>query len=162
MSNRQEIDAHELEKDPFELLRLDNQLCFALYAATRALTKTHREKLEKIGLTYPQYLVLLTLWQNNNLTISQIGDKLMLDSGTLTPLVKRLEVMKLVERVRDENDQRQVHVKLTDKGENLKRDALDARKYVACRLDMSEEEIMTLRADLMDMVGRLGNTDDLS
>jgi DNA-binding PadR family transcriptional regulator len=116
-------------------LRLDNQLCFALYAATHAMTKTYRERLASIGLTYPQYLVL--------------------DSGTLTPLIKRLEAAGIVTRRRDGTDERQVFVKLTAKGRALRNDALDVRRYVACRLGMSEPEILALRADIMAMVGGL-------
>ena len=142
---------------PADLLRLDNQLCFALYAATRAITKTYREKLEPIGLTYPQYLVLLVLWEREDVTVSEIGQKLFLDSGTLTPLIKRLEAMKLVNRKRGTEDEREVRITLTPNGEELKADVLDARRHVACRLGMSEPEILALRSDLMALIGRLGN-----
>ena len=140
-----------------DLLRLDNQLCFALYAATRAITKTYREKLEPIGLTYPQYLVLLVLWEREDVTISEIGQKLFLDSGTLTPLIKRLESMGLVNRKRGTEDEREVRVSLTPQGNNLKSDVLDARLFVACRLGMTEPEILNLRSDLMSLIGRLGS-----
>lgn len=140
-----------------DLLRLDNQLCFALYAATRAITKTYREKLEPIGLTYPQYLVLLVLWEREDVTVSEIGQKLFLDSGTLTPLIKRLEAMQLVNRKRGTEDEREVRITLTPKGDMLKSDVLDARRFVACRLGMSEKEILELRGDLMALIGRLGN-----
>lgn len=139
-----------------DLLRLDNQLCFALYAATRAITKTYREKLGPMGLTYPQYLVLIVLWEKDGITISEIGRRLMLDSGTLTPLVKRLEGMRLVDRERGTTDEREVRVWLTPKGLDLQDLALESRRFVACRLDMSEKEIVTLRADLMSLIGRLG------
>lgn len=140
----------------FDLLRLDNQLCFALYAATRAMTRTYRERLEPIGLTYPQYLVLLVLWEKDGLSVSDIGARLMLDSGTLTPLIKRLEAMALVHRKRNAADEREVMVHLAPKGLSLKDAALDARKFVACRLGISEREILDLRADLMALIGRLG------
>ncbi len=139
-----------------ELLRLDNQLCFALYAATRAIAKTYREKLGPMGLTYPQYLVLIVLWEKDGITISQIGRRLMLDSGTLTPLLKRLEGMEIVQRERGTTDEREVRVWLTPKGLELQDVALDARRFVACRLDMSEMEILALRGDLMALIGRLG------
>lgn len=157
VSDRQNEGSSTGEDDPFEVLRLENQLCFALYAATRAITRAYREKLDAMNLTYPQYLVLITLWENDHLTISQIGDLLILDSGTLTPLVKRLETMGLVERQRDDVDQRQVHVNLTSKGERMKREALKAREFVACRLGMSENEIKLLRADLMELIHTLGD-----
>lgn len=140
----------------YELLRLDNQLCFALYAATRVITKTYRERLGPIGLTYPQYLVLLVLWEQNGLSVSEIGERLMLDSGTLTPLIKRLEAMDLVNRKRSLADEREVKVSLTSGGLKLKDAALESRRFVACRLGMTEEEIMALRSDLMDLIGRLG------
>ena len=142
------------EKD-FDVLRLDNQLCFALYAATRAIAKTYRQKLEPIGITYPQYLVLLVLWEQDGLTVTEIGKKLRLDSGTLTPLLQRLESMQLLKRRRNSDDERVVQTYLTDKGEALKIGALDARRYVACQLGMSEPQIMALRSDLMALVAQL-------
>jgi MarR family transcriptional regulator, organic hydroperoxide resistance regulator len=140
-----------------DLLRLDNQLCFALYAASRAITRTYRERLNGLSLTYPQYLVLLVLWENDGLTVSAIGHKLMLDSGTLTPLIKRMESLKLVTRLRGKTDEREVKIQLLAKGKNLKSAALDARRHVACRLAMTEREILTLRAELMTMIGQLNS-----
>lgn len=139
-----------------ELLRLDNQLCFALYAATRAISKTYRQKLGPIGLTYPQYLVLIVLWENDGVTVSEIGRRLMLDSGTLTPLLKRLENMGVVQRERGIDDQREVRIWLSPKGLDLQDLALESRRFVACRLDMPETEIAALRADIMSLIGRLG------
>ena len=140
----------------YDLLRLDNQLCFALYAATRAVAKTYRQRLGPMGLTYPQYLVLVVLWEKDGITISELGRQLMLDSGTLTPLVKRLESMGHVSRQRSKDDEREVNVTLTPKGLELRDMALDARRFVACRLDMSEQQIGDLRGELMDLIGRLG------
>ena len=137
-------------------LRLENQLCFALYAATRAMTKTYRERLGPLGLTYPQYIVLSVLWEKDGLTISDLGRSLMLDSGTLTPLVKRLEGMELVTRNRRFEDEREVEVFLTPKGRDLREVALGVREHVVCRLHMSEQEIVGLRRDLMDLIERLG------
>ncbi|MGQ0457736.1 MAG: MarR family winged helix-turn-helix transcriptional regulator [Hyphomicrobium sp.] len=142
------------EKD-FDVLRLDSQLCFALYAATRAIAKTYRQKLEPIGLTYPQYLVLLVLWEQDGLTVTEIGKKLRLDSGTLTPLLQRLEAMELLKRRRNAEDERVVQTFLTAKGEALKTGALDARRYVACQLGMTESQILALRSDLMALVAQL-------
>ena len=137
-------------------LRLENQLCFALYAATRAMTKTYRERLGPLGLTYPQYIVLSVLWEADGITISDLGRSLMLDSGTLTPLVKRLEAMELVTRNRRFEDEREVEVFLTPKGRDLREVALGVREHVVCRLDMTEPEIAGLRKDLMDLIERLG------
>lgn len=147
-----------LQSEERDLLGLENQLCFALYAATRAITKTYREKLTPMGITYPQYLVLIVLWEKDGETISAIGRRLMLDSGTLTPLLKRLEAMGFVERRRGVKDEREVRINLTDAGRKLKDSALEARCFVACRLGMTEQEILNLRADLMDMIARLEGT----
>ena len=139
-----------------DLLKLDNQLCFALYAATRAMTRTYRERLGPMGLTYPQYLVLIILWEHDGLTISQLGQRLLLDSGTLTPLLKRLEVAGVVTRNRRQSDEREVEIWLSDKGRDMQREAAGARELVVCRLAMSEAEIAKMRRELMDLVGRLG------
>ena len=142
----------------YELLRLENQLCFALYASTRAITKTYRQKLTPLGLTYPQYLVLVVLWEHDGATISAIGEKLMLDSGTLTPLVKRLETMGLVERRRGTRDEREVQVYVTDRGKGIKGPTQDARRFVDGQLGMTEEQVRSLRSDLMDLISRLQET----
>jgi MarR family transcriptional regulator, organic hydroperoxide resistance regulator len=139
-----------------DLLKLDNQLCFALYAATRAMTRTYRERLGPMGLTYPQYLVLVILWENDGLTISQLGQRLLLDSGTLTPLLKRLEAAGVVTRNRRETDEREVEIWLTDKGRDMQREAAGARELVVCRLAMPEIEIAIMRRELMALVDRLG------
>ncbi len=141
---------------PYDLLRLDNQLCFALYAATRAITRTYRERLGPMGITYPQYLVLIVLWEQDGIKVSDIGHRLMLDSGTLTPILKRLEAMQVVNRERSTEDEREVRIWLTPKGLDLRDLAVDARKFVACRLNMTEPEIMDLRADIISLISRLG------
>ena len=112
-----------------------------------------------MGLTYPQYIVLTVLWENDGLTISEIGRALMLDSGTLTPLVKRLEGMQLVSRKRRFEDEREVEVWLTPKGLDVRELALGAREHVVCRLNMKEKEIAVLRSNLMGLIARLGTLD---
>lgn len=99
--------------------RLDAQLCFALYSASRAFTRAYGPLLEPLGLTYPQYIVMLVLWEKDDLSVSELGDRLALDSGTLTPLLKRLEDAGLVERRRDPSDERVVRVRLTRAGAKL-------------------------------------------
>lgn len=158
----QDQDASAKPDDAYDLLRLDNQLCFALYAATRAITKTYREKLGPMGITYPQYLVLIVLWEGDGITITNIGRRLMLDSGTLTPLIKRLEAMGLVQRERGTVDEREVRVWLAPKGLDLKDLALDARRFVGCRLDMTEPTILAMRADLMALISNLGTEMDVA
>lgn len=110
-------ESAEVLKDP---LLLDNQLCYALYAAAHRMTKSYRPMLERMGLTYPQYLVLLVLWEEEGLSVKEIGSRLFLDSGTLTPLLKRLEASGHVRRARDRPDERQVSIFLTEKGRGLK------------------------------------------
>ncbi len=102
------------------MLQLDNQLCFALYSASLAMTKVYKPLLEAIGLTYPQYLVMLVLWEQDGLIVSEIGERLSLDSGTLTPLLKRLETSGLLSRRRAVQDERRVHASLTPAGRLLK------------------------------------------
>lgn len=105
-------------------LKLDSMLCFAVYAAGHAFTRFYKPRLDALGLTYPQYLVFLVLWEEDGLTVKALGDKLFLDSGTITPLIKRLEARGLVRRQRDEDDERQVRILLTPEGRALRAKAL--------------------------------------
>ena len=105
---------------PADWLALDHQLCFALYAASLAMTKLYKPLLDPLGLTYPQYLVMLVLWEGDGVTVSQVGDRLALDSGTLTPLLKRLQTAGLLQRLRDTADERRVFLQLTPTGRALK------------------------------------------
>jgi len=120
-----------------EVLRLDNQLCFALYAASKAVTQAYQPLLSALGLTYPQYLVLLVLWEEDGQLVKEIGKRLELDSGTLTPLLKRLESQGLVVRERQQNDQRQVRIRLSPTGRALEKKALAVPKQLACRYGVS-------------------------
>jgi MarR family transcriptional regulator, organic hydroperoxide resistance regulator len=104
-------------------LRLDNQLCFALYSASLAMTKLYKPLLETLDLTYPQYLAMLVLWEQDGATVSALGDRLFLDSGTLTPLLKRMEEKSLLRRQRSTQDERRVEVFLTPQGKDLKAQA---------------------------------------
>ncbi|MFO0627651.1 MAG: MarR family transcriptional regulator [Polyangiales bacterium] len=122
-----------MSKTP-DALRLDQQLCFALYAASRAMVRAYGPLLAPLGLTYPQYLVLLVLWERDGLTVSQLGERLALDSGTLTPLLKRLEAQGLVARRRSVDDERVVHLDLTAAGRALRAKARLVPAQVACRV----------------------------
>ena len=106
-------------------LRLDNQICFAVYSTAHAFNRVYKPLLDRLGLTYPQYLVMLVLWERDDVPVRDIGEKLFLDSGTLTPLLKRLEAAHLVKRTRSSEDERQVLIALTPKGDAL-RDRLNA------------------------------------
>jgi DNA-binding MarR family transcriptional regulator len=107
-----------------ELLKLDNQLCFSIYAASRAITRAYRPLLEPHGLTYPQYLVLLILWEKDGQSVNEIGGRLYLDSGTLTPLLKRMETAGFIVRARSSSDERKVEIRLGAKGSKLRTQAL--------------------------------------
>lgn len=105
-----------MPKKPTDGLRLSEQLCFSIYSTAHAFNRTYRSLLKDLGITYPQYLVMLVLWEQDDLTVSEIGDRLYLDSGTLTPLLKRLETVGYVTRARDAADERQVRVRLSPQG----------------------------------------------
>ena len=144
----------------YDHLRLDQQLCFALYAATNAITRAYREPLARLGLTYPQYLVLLVLWESDLQTVKSLADALELDSSTLTPLLKRLQVAGLVTRERDTTDQRIVHIRITDAGRALRRPVSAVQKDVGCRTELAAAEIDKLRKRLRSLSGSLAKTVD--
>lgn len=130
-----------------QALLLDNQLCFAMYSASLAMTKTYKKLLGELGLTYPQYLVLMVLWEQDGMIVSELGKRLYLDSGTLTPLLKRLETMGLLHRQRDSADERRVAVTLSDAGKALKQRALSVPQRLLCRLP-ALPTVMAMRDDL--------------
>jgi DNA-binding MarR family transcriptional regulator len=136
-------------------LRLDHQLCFALYASSLAMTKLYKPLLDPLGLTYPQYLVMLVLWETDGLAVSRIGERLQLDSGTLTPLLKRLEASGLVQRLRDSADERRVLLQLTREGRALKRRALAVPAAVACASGCPLDELQSLTARLKTLRDQL-------
>jgi DNA-binding MarR family transcriptional regulator len=136
--------------------QLDAQLCFALYSTSLSMSKLYRKLLRKLGITYSQYLVLMVLWEQNELTVSDIGERLVLDSATLTPLLKRMEAQGLVKRERAISDERQVVVSLTEEAEamreaaaELPREVLRATESTANELAAMKEELMSLRARLL-------------
>jgi DNA-binding MarR family transcriptional regulator len=129
-------------------LRLDRQLCFALYSASLAMTKLYKPLLDPLGLTYPQYLVMLVLWEGDGITVSQLGERVALDSGTLTPLLKRLEASNLVRRLRDAADERRVLLHLTPAGRALKAKALVVPEQVACASGCELDELAALTTRL--------------
>ena len=135
-----------------EMLLLDNQLCFAVYSASLAMTRLYKPMLDKLKLTYPQYLVMLALWEQDGATVSELGERLSLDSGTLTPLLKRLETSGHLTRLRDAADERRVRITLSGAGRRLKARAADvpACLLAATQCDVPElialtQQIQTLR-----------------
>ena len=137
-----------------DAFRLDRQLCFALHATSRAVTQAYAPLLLPLGVTYPQYLVLLVLWERDGLTVSGLGERLHLDSGTLTPLLKRLEGQGIVARRRDPDDERVVRVSLTAAGKRLRAKAEGIRDRVACAIGATPGEIAALRDSLREILHR--------
>ncbi|RMB60164.1 MarR family winged helix-turn-helix transcriptional regulator [Tessaracoccus antarcticus] len=125
--------------------RLDEQLCFALYASSRAITNAYRAGLADLGLTYPQFVTLLALWENDDLTVKELGERLHLDSGTLSPLLKRLETLGYLTRHRATDDERRVRVLLTPSGTALQGPVLEVQRAVASQLTLTPEESDLLR-----------------
>jgi MarR family transcriptional regulator, organic hydroperoxide resistance regulator len=129
-------------------LALDHQLCFALYAASLAMTKAYKPLLAPLGITYPQYLVLLVLWEGDGIAVSQLGDRLTLDSGTLTPLLKRLEALGLLQRQRDAADERRVLLHLTPAGIALRAQAVAVPQAIACATACDLQQVSALATQL--------------
>lgn len=124
---------------------LDTQVCFALHAAARAAVNGYRAQLDRLGLTYTQYVTLLALFETDGLTVSQLGTRLLLDSGTLSPLLKRLQVLGLVERRRDTDDERRVSVHLTQAGHDMRPRIAEMQERMGCTLQLTEQELVLLR-----------------
>ncbi len=136
-------------------LRLDDQLCFALYAASNALTRSYRPLLGALGLTYPQYLVMLVLWQDGPRTVREIGERLRLPANAMTPLLDRLETAGFVARRRDDADRRIVRVSLTPAGRDLQASAAEAQRDVLCQTGLEAQAHDALRAELHRLVDRM-------
>ncbi|MFC0408371.1 MarR family winged helix-turn-helix transcriptional regulator [Roseomonas elaeocarpi] len=142
-----------------DLLRLDEQTCFALYSASHALNRAYAPLLEPLDLTYPQYLVMLVLWERDGLLVKEIGQRLLLDTGTLTPLLKRMEAAGLLSRTRDPADERQVRVALTAQGLALREKARAIPPRVACAMDLPQPELVALRDGLLRLRENLVRAD---
>ncbi|MGJ7582323.1 MarR family winged helix-turn-helix transcriptional regulator [Variovorax sp. RHLX14] len=137
------------------MLKLDNQLCFAVYSTSLAMTRLYKPLLEKLDLTYPQYLVMLALWERDGVMVSELGTQLSLDSGTLTPLLKRLESVGHVTRLRDVMDERRVRVTLTPSGRALKSQATVLPSCILAASQCSINELSTLTRQLQQLRDRL-------
>ena len=132
-------------------LLLGNQLCFAVYSTAHAFNRVYKPLLDRLGLTYPQYLVMLVLWERDDVPVKQIGERLFLDSGTLTPLLKRLEAAGLLQRLRDAADERRVLLQLTPAGRKLKARAVRVPQAVACASGCNIDELGSLVARLKQL-----------
>lgn len=149
--------------DPKLALLLDQQICFALYSTSLAMTKIYRKVLADLGLTYPQYLVMMVLWEKDEITVSEIGERLFLDSATLTPLLKRIEALDLITRTRAAKDERQVIVTLTGAGKKLRKQAESIPPSILCATGCEPAELFDiknslskLRSNLIDANGSTG------
>lgn len=138
-----------------ELLKLENQLCFPLYAASRKIITLYQPFLKALSLTYTQYITLLVLWEKKSITVKDLGNALYLDSGTLTPLIKKLEQMGLVAKKRDVADERSVIVTLTQKGETLYDQALAIPEQILCAMKMDLKDAIALREQLKALIKSL-------
>lgn len=141
-------------------LLLENQICFPLYATSRLITKAYKPYLDELGLTYPQYLVLMVLWENNGLTVNQISEKLYLNTNTLSPLLKRMEQMQLLQRNRSKEDERSVIIELCSLGKELKTKALPIPESLFSELvsdDIKKEDMMRLKDTLCELVSVLSH-----
>jgi DNA-binding MarR family transcriptional regulator len=136
----------------FENLYLNNQLCFALYSATHAVTRSYREHLSELGLTYPQYLVMLVLWQHQNQHVKELADKLNLDLSTITPIIKRLENAGLITRERSNQNERTVVVSLTKRGSEIQAQTSQIQQNVSCETGLTDLEYIELREKLTHML----------
>ena len=136
----------------YENLKLDHQLCFALYAATHAITRAYYGGLEQVGLTYTQYLVMMVLWEKDSVSVGSIAQRLDLDSATLTPMLKRLEVAGFITRKRNKEDERVVEVSLTKRGTELQDQIAKVQKGVECQTGLCHDDFIQLRSSLKKLV----------
>ncbi|MEG0371777.1 MAG: MarR family transcriptional regulator [Clostridium sp.] len=136
----------------YDNLKLDNQLCFALYACSKEVIKLYKPVLDELNITYTQYITLLVLWEEDDITIKDLGSKLLLGSNTLTPLLKKLEKIDLIQRIRDKNDERNVYIKLTEKGMEMKEKASEIPQKAFCQTGLSIEEAISLRENLKTLL----------
>ncbi len=146
----------------YEYLKLDNQLCFPVYAASRLITREYQPFLEKLNITYPQYLVLMILWESDGKTVNQIADRLILNTNTVTPLLKRMEKDNLIFRKRSKIDERVVNIYLTEKGNKLKEDAIKIPMQLVESLSsdfLTIEDLIDLKSKLNTLITYLKNND---
>jgi DNA-binding MarR family transcriptional regulator len=138
-------------------LKLENQICFPLYAIAKEITGLYRPFLDEIGITYPQYLVMMVLWENDGMTVSHIGDKLLLDSGTLTPLLKRLEAKEFIVRKRKKEDERVVEAFLTKLGKGLQQKACEIPGKIHEKIGVEPEDLIQLKESIQKILNKIEN-----
>ena len=141
--------------DKYDCIRLENQLCFPLYACAKEVVRQYRKPLEELGLTYTQYVVMMVLWEYGNMTEGELGKRVRLDSGTLAPLLKRLEKQGLIHRMRPDNNERKLFLSLTEDGAALKEKAVMVPETMQGRIDLPEAEIRQLKYLLNKALNRM-------
>ena len=141
--------------DKYEVIKLDNQLCFSFYAISREIIKLYKPILDKFNLTYTQYVTMLVLFEEEEITFKKLGQRLHLDSGTLTPVIKKLQSMNLLTKERTKEDDRVVMVKITDKGRLLKENIIEVPKNLSCKLNITEEEYLELKHMIDNVLEKL-------
>ncbi len=146
----------------FDQLKLSNQLCFPIYAASRLITREYQPYLDKLGITYPQYLVLMVLWETDTISVNEISKKLILNTNTITPLLKRMETLGIIKRQRSGSDERKVIVSLTEKGKLMQIDAVAIPEKLAASLisgQLKIEELLDLKKKINAIVDFLSKKD---
>lgn len=151
-TNQNKENGEQSASGPFPWLMLDNQLCFATYALSREIIGLYRPLLESLGITYTQYITLLVLWESGEVSMKELGERLLLDSGTLTPLLKKLVAMGLVNKERDTRDERSVRVKLTDAGWSLRDKVMEVPSKILCGTGMDVGDAIALRDRIKELV----------
>lgn len=146
--------------DKYDSLKLENQLCFPLYACSKEIVRRYKLFLDKLNLTYTQYIVMMVMWEEKELNVKELGDKLFLDSGTLTPVLKKLESKKYITRERSKLDERTLIVTLTQRGEELKEKALEVPAGMRGCLNVTDEEMVQLRKILNKILSDMGESQD--
>ena len=141
--------------ESYESLRLENQLCFPLYACAKEIVRRYKPYLDDLDLTYTQYIVMMVLWEKKEINVKELGDHLYLDSGTLTPVLKKLESKGYVTRSRSETDERNLIIRITDPGDELKKQAVNVPKQMSCCVTLTPEEVGLLYKLLYKMLGGL-------
>ena len=142
-----------MSKDKYAGIRLENQLCFPLYVCSKEIVRRYKPYLDELNLTYTQYIAMMVLWEEREVTVTELGKQLFLESGTLTPLLKKLEQKGFVTRKRMESDERNVCISITDKGDRLKEEAVKIPEKMSCCISLNPEEVKTLYTILQKVLG---------
>ncbi len=148
-----------MDEHKYDVLKLENQLCFPLYAASREIIKLYKPYLDEIDLTYTQYIAMMVLWERKSLNVKELGKCLHLDSGTLTPLLKKMEAKELITRTRSDKDERNLIVRITEKGESLREKAIQVPQAIAGCTSLDPEEAAALYRILYKILGELSAQD---